>query len=75
MERKKYQLPINLSTIESFYGKPLTPDAARQLVEQEAASAGIAHPRNFEEKIISMIGRPLYEAFYRGYTVKECPCD
>ena len=68
---KKYQLPINLNTIVSFYERPLTPDAARQLVEQEAASAGIAHPRYFEEKIISMIGRPLYEAFYRGYTVKQ----
>ena len=52
---KKYQLPINLNTIESFYGMQLDPQTARKLIEQEASRSGIICPRNFEEKIISMI--------------------
>ena len=38
--------------------------------EQAAEMAG-RHPANLEEKAISMIGRPLYEAFIRGYTAKQ----
>ena len=74
-KRKTYQLPINLNTIESFYGMQLTQESARKLIEQEANSSGIVHPRNFEEKVISMIGRPLYEAFFRGYTIKQWEKD
>ena len=72
---RKYQLPINLTTIEDFYGVHLTPESARKLIEWEVSSSGIVHPRNFEEKVISMVGRPLYEAFFRGYTRKQWEKD
>lgn len=32
-------------------------------------------PTNLEEKAISLIGRPLYEAFIRGYTLKQWQTD
>ena len=32
-------------------------------------------PRNLEEKAISLIGRPLYEAFIRDYTAKQWQTD
>jgi UDP-galactopyranose mutase len=32
-------------------------------------------PANLEEKAISLIGRPLYEAFIRGYTAKQWQTD
>ncbi len=33
------------------------------------------NPANLEEKAISLIGRPLYEAFIRGYTAKQWQTD
>ncbi len=32
-------------------------------------------PENLEEKAISLVGRPLYEAFIRGYTAKQWQTD
>lgn len=70
-----YAMPINLLTISQFFGKFMTPDAALALIaEQRDEMAGIA-PRNLEEKAISLIGRPLYEAFIRGYTMKQWQTD
>ena len=34
-----------------------------------------ADAKNLEEKAISLIGRPLYEAFVRGYTAKQWQTD
>jgi UDP-galactopyranose mutase len=66
-----YSMPINLKTIRAFYGKDYTSEQAEQLIEQERQKANITHPKNLEEKAISLIGRPLYEAFIKGYTSKQ----
>jgi UDP-galactopyranose mutase len=70
-----YAMPINLSTFGSFYGRAMSPDEARALTAQEAARAGIAEPADLEEKALSLVGRPLYEAFIRGYTAKQWEKD
>jgi UDP-galactopyranose mutase len=70
-----FTLPINLMTINSFYGKSLSPDAARALLAAEIARDAAVEPANLEEKAISLIGRPLYEAFIRGYTEKQWEID
>ena len=72
----KYQgntffMPINLDTINRFYQRNMSPQEARGFLAYEASREGIVSPKNFEEKAISQIGRPLYEAFIRGYTVKQ----
>lgn len=72
---KVYSLPINLQTINAFYGKSLSPEEAREFIAAEARKAGITAPQNLEEKAISLIGRPLYEAFIRGYTLKQWEKD
>ncbi|MEU5865413.1 UDP-galactopyranose mutase [Nonomuraea sp. NPDC047529] len=64
-----YPMPINLGTICAFFGRHLGPDDARELVARQAAE--ITSVGNLEEKAISLIGRPLYEAFIRGYTAKQ----
>ena len=48
------------------------PEAARALVAEQAAE-GLrgGEPTNLEDKAISLIGRPLYEAFIRDYTAKQ----
>jgi len=70
-----YPLPINLGTICSFFGRAFTPAEARALVAEQAAEYDSATAANLEEKGISLIGRPLYEAFIRGYTLKQWQTD
>ena len=64
-------MPINLDTINRFYHRNFTPAEARDFLASEASREGIVVPANFEEKAVSQIGRPLYEAFIRGYTIKQ----
>jgi UDP-galactopyranose mutase len=68
-----YPLPINLGTICAYFGRVMSPDEARALVAELAGE--ISEPRNLEEKAISLVGRPLYEAFIRGYTAKQWQTD
>lgn len=70
-----YSMPINLSTISQFYGRTLTPDQARELVAKASRDGSIGGIDNLENKAISLIGRPLYEAFIKGYTQKQWEAD
>ncbi len=70
-----YPMPIGLATMTQFFGRHLSPAQARELVSQQAGELGGATPGNLEEKAISLIGRPLYEAFIRGYTAKQWQTD
>jgi UDP-galactopyranose mutase len=68
-----YPMPINLGTICEYFGRAMSPDQARALIAEQAGE--VAEPQNLEEKAISLIGRPLYEAFIRGYTAKQWQTD
>lgn len=70
-----YQMPINLGTLCEFYGRALSPDDARNLIRSEVEKAGIENPENLEDKAISLIGKPIYEAFIKGYTQKQWQTD
>jgi UDP-galactopyranose mutase len=70
-----YPMPINLATICEYFGTSLSPDQARAMVAEQAREFDSAGARNLEEKGISLIGRPLYEAFIRGYTAKQWQTD
>lgn len=70
-----FPLPINLATINQFFGAALSPDQARELVASQADELDTAQARNLEEKAVSLIGRPLYEAFIRAYTAKQWQTD
>lgn len=73
---KKYPIPINLETINSFYGVNLRPYQVMDFIKTKCDS--ITNPRNMEEKLLSMIGRDLYEAFFKNYTKKQWetePCN
>lgn len=65
-----FSLPINLHTINQFYGKTLRPDEARAFIEAEADTS-ISDPQSFEEQALRFVGRALYEAFFKGYTIKQ----
>ena len=70
-----YPMPINLATICEYFGRALSPTEARALVAEQAGEIDSDHAQNLEEKGISLIGRPLYEAFIRGYTLKQWQTD
>lgn len=70
-----YLMPINLATINSFYGLDLSPTEAEAFIREEIAKERIADPKNLEEKAVSLVGRPLYEAFVKGYTLKQWETD
>ena len=69
-----YSLPINLHTINQFYGKTLRPAEARAFLAEQADNS-IVEPQNFEEQALKCVGRALYEAFFKGYTQKQWGLD
>ena len=72
---RTYTMPINLMTVNNFFGTDLNPEQARAFLAAEAARDAYAAPANFEEKAISLVGRRLYEAFIEGYTAKQWETD
>ncbi|MET1756868.1 UDP-galactopyranose mutase [Novosphingobium sp. RD2P27] len=70
-----YSMPMNLATLCQFFGRAFTPEEAKALVAEQSRELGGRRPVNLEEKAISLIGRPLYEAFIRGYTAKQWQTD
>ncbi len=72
---KVYQMPINLETINSFYEVNLKPFEVEDFLKKEKAKETYDNPKNLEEKAISLVGRPLYEAFIKGYTKKQWQKD
>ena len=69
-QNKIYSLPINLLTINSFFGKTFSPKEAAAFMSQ-IGDASIDEPQTFEEQALRFVGRDLYEAFFKGYTQKQ----
>ncbi|WP_151640767.1 UDP-galactopyranose mutase [Corynebacterium sp. 11A] len=70
-----YQFPMGLGLIAQFFGKYYSPEEAKALIEEQAAEVDTDDAQNLEEKAISLVGRPLYEAFIRDYTAKQWQTD
>ena len=69
-----YSLPINLHTINQFFGKTFRPDEARTFIAG-LGDRSIEDPQTFEEQALRFVGRDLYEAFFKGYTQKQWGCS
>jgi UDP-galactopyranose mutase len=65
-----YSLPVNLLTINQFFGKTFSPREAAQFIDS-IADTSISEPTTFEEQALRFVGRDLYEAFFYGYTLKQ----
>ena len=68
-QNKIYSLPINLHTINQYFGKSFSPLEAEKFIKSKTLD--IQNPKNFEEQALSMIGSDLYYAFFYGYTKKQ----
>ena len=72
--RGVYGLPINLLTINNFFGKRFSPAEAKDFIAALGDPA-ILEPKNFEEQALKFVGRELYETFFYGYTKKQWGCE
>ena len=70
-----YPMPISLASINSFYNLNLRPWEVDAFIRAEAGKEMKDAPANLEEKAISLVGRPLYAAFIKGYSQKQWGCD
>ena len=66
-----YPMPINLGTINQFFNAAYSPAEAKALIAEQAGELAGTDPQNLNDKGISLIGRPLYEAFIKHYTAKK----
>ena len=65
-----FSLPLNLLTINQFFGRTFSPREAEAFFA-EIGERGEDEPANFEEQALHLMGRELYEAFFKGYTTKQ----
>ena len=65
-----YNLPFNMNTFNKLWNV-ITPEEAREKIEQEKNECGITEPKNLEEQAISLIGKTVYEKLIKGYTEKQ----
>jgi UDP-galactopyranose mutase len=68
--RGVFSMPMNLLTINQFFGKVMNPAQAQEFLAQVGDSS-IKEPHNFEEQALRFLGRELYENFFYGYTKKQ----
>lgn len=64
-----FPFPINLDTLEQFFGVPMDAAIATKFLDDEKVEN--ENPANSEEFVLSRVGRQLYEAFYLNYTLKQ----
>ncbi len=66
-------VPINLDTINGYYGMNLTEGEAQAFLDTLAEP--VDQVRTSEDVIVSKVGRELYEKFFRNYTRKQWGLD
>ena len=66
-------MPINRTTLNRFYNLTLDDDAAAQaLLARLGEKVAIV---SAEDAVVAQVGRPLYEALFRGYSTKQWGAD
>ena len=70
-----YPMPINLDTINQFFGTKFSSEEAKNFIQGQLSEDEATYASNLEERAIALIGKPLYEAFIKGYTEKQWQTD
>jgi UDP-galactopyranose mutase len=52
-------MPINLMTINTFFGRNFSPDQAKAFLATKIIEEPHHSPNNFKEKALSLVGREL----------------
>jgi len=70
IDGKLFPFPINRTTMNMFFGTDLeTEEETRRFLASKREN--LTDPKNAQEKLLSMIGQELMDAFYSGYTRKQ----
>ena len=67
---KIYNLPFNMNTFNRLWGV-VTPQEAKEKIENQVKESNITEPKNLEEQAISLVGKDIYEKLIKGYTEKQ----
>lgn len=59
-----------MNTFNKLWGV-ITPQEAREKIEEQKKDAKITEPKNLEEQAISLVGTDIYEKLIKGYTEKQ----
>jgi UDP-galactopyranose mutase len=70
-----YPMPINLDTINQFFGKSFSTEQAKDFIHGQTDADDAASASSLETRAIALVGEPLYEAFIKGYTEKQWQTD
>jgi UDP-galactopyranose mutase len=73
VDGKLVPVPINLDTINLLYNLSLTSAEMEQWLAERAEP--VEEIKSSEDVVISVVGRELYEKFFRGYTRKQWGID
>ena len=72
IDKKFYDFPINLNTINKFFNKKFTPSEAKKYLKKiSLEKKKFKNKNNFETYLLSKVGKNLYEKFYKNYTIKQ----
>lgn len=66
-----YNLPFNMNTFTKLWNDVITPEDARNKIENQKKELDGKEPTNLEEQAISLVGRDIYEKLVKGYTEKQ----
>lgn len=66
-----YNLPFNMNTFHQLWPDVITPQQAKERIQEQVDEAGIKEPQNLEEQALSMVGRDIYEVLIKEYTEKQ----
>ncbi len=65
-----YNMPFNMNTFHKLWGV-VTPQEARERIEQQKQEYSVEHPKNLEEQAINLVGPDVYNRLVKGYTEKQ----
>ena len=65
-----YNLPFNMNTFNKLWGV-ITPEEAKNKIEEQRKVLGEKEPENLEEQAISLVGTDIYEKLVKEYTEKQ----
>ena len=71
---KVFSLPVNLLTINQFFGKTFTPAEAEAFITS-IGDQSMTDPQSFRDQGLRFVGPELYAAFFDGYTRKQWGVD
>jgi len=69
VDGKYFDFPINLNTINKFFGKNFKPTQAKKFLKK--ISVKKIKKNNFQNYLLSKIGKKLFDKFYKNYSLKQ----